>query len=252
MLKLLWGILKGEQGGTLAITRKTANTLITAAGFNTNYDEIEAICNGDIDATNIEDDAITAAKLNSDVVRADYGLKQHTDGTLYVDVSDTTPGLEITDGGLRVKVDGTTVTRGASGLTAIGITDHGALTGLSDDDHTEYLNNTRHDTTTRHGSSVVDHGSIGGLTDNDHTQYIRGQSTNYKIDSGTVSAAYGATSVNFNFTFSSAPLVVIGFGGVHSDGLQHLYPSEVTATGFKVNNGYDAVTANWIAIGTAA
>jgi len=52
-----------------------------------------------------------------------------------------------------------------------GVTDHGALTGLGDDDHTQYLNNTRHDTTARHGSSVVDHGSIGGLGDDDHTQY---------------------------------------------------------------------------------
>ena len=86
MLKLLWKILMGENGGTLSITRKTANTLITAAGFNTNYDEIEAVVNGDIDGTNIEDDSITAAKLASDIVRSGYGLLQHTDGTLYVDV----------------------------------------------------------------------------------------------------------------------------------------------------------------------
>lgn len=50
--------------------------------------------------------------------------------------------------------------------------DHGTLGGLSDDDHSQYLNNTRHDTTARHGSSVVDHGSIGGLADDDHTQYF--------------------------------------------------------------------------------
>ncbi len=100
---LLLKILFDERGGTLAITRKTANTLITAAGFNTNYAEIEAVINGDIDDTNIEDDAVTAAKLNSDVVRANYGLVQHTTGALYVDLSDTNPGLELTDGGLRVK-----------------------------------------------------------------------------------------------------------------------------------------------------
>ena len=85
-MNTLLQIFLDEQGGTLAITRKTANTLITAAGFNTNYDQIEAIVNGDIDATNIEDDAVTAAKLASDVVRANYGLLQHTDGSLYVDV----------------------------------------------------------------------------------------------------------------------------------------------------------------------
>jgi len=34
MKKLLWKILIDKRGGTLAITRKTANTLITAAGEN--------------------------------------------------------------------------------------------------------------------------------------------------------------------------------------------------------------------------
>ena len=83
-MDLLLKILFDEFGGTLAITRKTANTLATAAGMNTNYAEIEAVVNGDIDATNIEDDAISAAKLASDVVRTNYGLVQHTDGSLYV------------------------------------------------------------------------------------------------------------------------------------------------------------------------
>jgi len=43
---------------------------------------------------------------------------------------------------------------------------------ISADDHTQYLTTSRHDTTARHGSSVVDHGSIGGLSDDDHTQYL--------------------------------------------------------------------------------
>jgi len=50
--------------------------------------------------------------------------------------------------------------------------DHDTLLGLLDDDHTIYLNTTRHDTTDRHGASVVDHGLIGGLTDDDHPQYF--------------------------------------------------------------------------------
>ena len=57
-----------------------------------------------------------------------------------------------------------------------GVTDHGALTGLADDDHTQYLNNTRHDTTTRHTLGTVvphdDHGALSGLSDNDHPQYL--------------------------------------------------------------------------------
>ncbi len=56
------------------------------------------------------------------------------------------------------------------------ITDHGALAGLGDDDHTQYLNTTRHDTTTRHTLGTVvphdDHGLLSGLSDDDHTQYL--------------------------------------------------------------------------------
>lgn len=150
ILKLLWNVIVDENGGTLSITRVTANTLITAAATNNRATEIEAVINGHIDADNIEDDAVTAAKLYSDVVRADYGLSQHTTGALQVDPSDTTPCLEITDGGLRVKVDGTTITRSESGLVASVVSDHGALTGLADDDHTAYLDTTRHDVVARH------------------------------------------------------------------------------------------------------
>lgn len=91
--------------GTLSITRKTSNTLITASGFNTNYDEIEAVINGAIEAANIAADAVTAAKLNSDVVRTNYGLAQHTDGTLYIDLASTS-GLEFSSGKLRIDVYG--------------------------------------------------------------------------------------------------------------------------------------------------
>lgn len=101
--------------GTLSITRKTAGSTITASGFNTNYDEIEAVLNGHVNADNLEDDAVTAAKLNSSIVRADYGIKQHTDGSLMIDVSDTNPCLEMSDGGLRAIVYGL-INRTANGL----------------------------------------------------------------------------------------------------------------------------------------
>jgi len=56
------------------------------------------------------------------------------------------------------------------------IDDHGELVGLADDDHPQYLNVTRHDTTDRHAlGSVVphdDHGALSGLSDDDHTQYL--------------------------------------------------------------------------------
>lgn len=60
------------------------------------------------------------------------------------------------------------------------------------DDHSQYLNTTRHDTTARHGSSVVDHGSVGGLGDNDHPQY--GLVT--YVDSKTTKAAIDALGIN--------------------------------------------------------
>lgn len=60
-------------------------------------------------------------------------------------------------------------------LSVIGSTsgiDHGDLDGLGDDDHSQYLNTTRHDTTTRHTLGTVvphdDHGLLSGLGDDDH------------------------------------------------------------------------------------
>jgi hypothetical protein len=71
--------------GVLAITRKTANTLATATGMNLNFTELEAVVNA-LTADNLGADSVTAVKLNSDVVRTNYGLVQHSDGSLYVDV----------------------------------------------------------------------------------------------------------------------------------------------------------------------
>lgn len=64
-----------------------------------------------------------------------------------------------------------------------GVTDHGLLTGLGDDDHSQYildidLTNHESDTST-HGVSevadvseiVTDHGALNGLGDDDHSQY---------------------------------------------------------------------------------
>jgi len=70
-------------------------------------------------------------------------------------------------------------------LTA-GVSDHGALTGLGDDDHPQYATDT--DLTTHAASNhvtngnshdhaggdgaQVDHGGLAGLADDDHTQYL--------------------------------------------------------------------------------
>lgn len=53
--------------------------------------------------------------------------------------------------------------------------DHGNLLGLGDDDHAQYLNITRHDSSSRHTLGTVvphdDHGNLSGLGDDDHPQY---------------------------------------------------------------------------------
>lgn len=50
--------------------------------------------------------------------------------------------------------------------------DHGSVGGLADDDHTQYLNTSRHDTTTRHSLGTVvphdSHGNLGVIGADDH------------------------------------------------------------------------------------
>ena len=48
-------------------------------------------------------------------------------------------------------------------LSAAAITDHGALAGLADNDHPQYLLS---------AAAITDHGALGGLGDNDHPQYL--------------------------------------------------------------------------------
>lgn len=87
------------------------------------------------------------------------------------------------------------------------VTDHGSLTGLTDNDHTQYVleDGTNPFTGTVSGVTptednhlatkgyvdgviVSDHGSLTGLTDNDHTQYVLADGT--KAFSGTVSGVF--------------------------------------------------------------
>jgi hypothetical protein len=97
------GLLTNIFGGKSKM--QTIDPYATAGAMNTNFDEIEAVVNA-LDADNLAADSVQAVALNPDVVRADKGLSQHTDGTLQVDVSDTNPGLELSDGGVRVKAYG--------------------------------------------------------------------------------------------------------------------------------------------------
>jgi hypothetical protein len=88
----------------------------------------------------------------------------------------------------------------------------------------------------------------GGLV-----QYIKGAENNYKMDCGIVnmSPGYSDTPVSFNFTFASAPVVVITFKDRKNDEHGSVSASNVTATGFNASNNRPGVglSAYWIAIG---
>ena len=93
----------------------------------------------------------------------------------------------------------------ASTITTV--TDHGALTGLADDDHPQYVlsatNNALSSTVSNHIASAsvhftqaqIDHGTIAGLTDNDHPQYVL-SSTNSALSS-LVDNHIASASVHF-------------------------------------------------------
>ena len=53
---------------------------------------------------------------------------------------------------------------GDANYISAGVTDHGALTGLADNDHPQYLLAV---------NAITDHGALTGLGDNDHPQYAR-------------------------------------------------------------------------------
>ncbi len=82
--------------------------------------------------------------------------------------------------GVSVSNIGSTFTFDGAG--AGGSSDHGTLTGLSDDDHTQYLLRSDFESsgtsagygifTDASGLQLSDHGQLDGLADDDHTQYI--------------------------------------------------------------------------------
>lgn len=84
-----------------------------------------------------------------------------------------------------------------------GVTDHGQLTGLGDDDHPQY----------RLVADAIDHGALGGLSDNDHPQYLltTGKAADADkldgIDSTGFVNTTGTQTVGGTKTFSSIPVL---------------------------------------------
>jgi len=85
-------------------------------------------------------------------------------------------------------------------IGVVGVLDHGLLTNLGDDDHTQYFNETRGDaryyTQTQIDALLsglsTDHGDLTGLNDNDHPQYaVAGSNGEIQYNNG---GAFGGSS----------------------------------------------------------
>lgn len=249
---------------TLSITRPTANTLITASGFASRYTEIETVVNA-LDGDNFADDAITAAKLNSDVVRTNYGLVQHTDGSLYVDVSDTNPALELSDGGLRVKVDDSTIERASGGLQ---VKDGGissaklasdVITGakIADDAvDSEHIIDGAVDPG-HLAASCVQTAKIAddNVTEDKLADYAESFSTNgyVKLTGGLImqwgeATGSGATAITFPTAFTTSCLQVIVCSGASGSYSNNETAYSISTTGFSCNIS-GAGTIRYLAIG---
>ena len=70
-----------------------------------------------------------------------------------------------------------------------GVSDHGALTGLADDNHTQYLNVTRHDITDRHAlGTVVPHDALASLTEKSHANLTNITTDQHHAESHTLAS----------------------------------------------------------------
>ena len=126
--------------------------------------------------------------------------------------------------------------------------DHGNLLGLSDDDHANYLNNTRHDTTTRHPLGTVvphdalasltekAHGSLTGVGETDHHSNANDPGAGEKAALGGTSGTPGAankfvTDADPRNTDARTPTS-------HDHAGETLNPNVINVGDINFNNGY--------------
>jgi hypothetical protein len=97
-----------------------------------------------------------------------------------------------------------------------------------------------------------EHHNLSGLTDNDHPQYVRGSTGMHKMDLGVIAAFDGLDTAVFSFTFASAPYVFCGewdpAGGFGY--AIHIKSVSTTVAVFEGEN--TAQPLHWMAIGTPA
>lgn len=95
-------------------------------------------------------------------------------------------------------------TNWVNGTAGAGVSDHGLLTGLSDDDHSQYHNDTRGDARYYTKTEVavivsgINHGDLENLANDDHSQYplLAGRSGGQTL--------YGGTAASNSLTFGSS------------------------------------------------
>jgi len=91
-----------------------------------------------------------------------------------------------------------------SNINQIYTRDHDLLTGLSDDDHTQYLNNARHDIKTRHPLTVIGNsgGAAGDIIKWDGSDFVRlakGTAGQYlRVNSAGSDLEYGSISAKLS------------------------------------------------------
>jgi hypothetical protein len=162
----------------------------------------------------------------------------------------------IIDGGgqpvnITVAASGVVVCPVASILTGgggggSGVTDHGALTGLADDDHTQYHTDARGDARYSQLGHNHDHGNLTGLADDDHPQYLnntRGDIRYALINHGHAASAVSVNASGFNGNLSTSDTNV-------QAALQKLDDLTVSVSGNLT--GIDSIsTPDWIQFDTA-
>ena len=167
-------------GGTASLDVVAGTAIdVSADNVSVKYDDSTIGVNGS-DQLYVKAGGITSTELNASVAGA--GLSGGGGSALSVNVDGTT-----------IEISGDTLQVNATAL------DHGNLTGLADDDHTQYslvdgsraytgiVSYNSHPTFTADAnivdkkyvddlisttSGTMDHGSLLGLADNDHTQYL--------------------------------------------------------------------------------
>lgn len=152
------------------------------------------------------------------------------------------------------------------GYTAgVGVTDHGLLTGLTDDDHMQYYNAARH-TKALHDSLGLSHSSLDAtsLLADDHTQYMRHDGTRLMTGDlgmnsnditsvtnlGSTNATIGTLDVTFAMDINGSPVTDVGSismsGDIDLNGNDIVDVDNLTVTGTSSFGGNLDINNNFL------